>query len=142
MIKNLIIAIIALAIIVLGGVKLLTNNDVSGTGGTTNFDTLALTGLQLGTSGSSMTQIIKGTCDLVGGTVAATSTAFGSCAVTGVVDGDLVFASLATSSASAAIAGARASSTSGFITVKVLNLSGASRDITAFGSSTAYFIVR
>jgi len=141
MIKNIILAV--LAIVVLGfGVAKLTDNNASLAGGTTNFDTLALTGLQLGSSGTSLAQIVKGTCNLVGGTIAATSTGVADCAVTGVVDGDLVFASLATSSAQAAIAGARASSTSGFITVKVMNLSGVSKDITAFGTSTAYLIVR
>lgn len=139
MIKNIIIAILVLIGIGLSFSKV--GNEITA-GGTTNFDTLALTGLQLGTSGTSLSQIVKGTCNLVGGTVAATSTAFADCAVTGVVDGDLVFATFATSTPGATIVGARASSTSGFITVKVLNLSGASRDITAFGTSTAYVVIR
>lgn len=95
-----------------------------------------------GSSGSPLTQIIKGTCNLVGGTVAATSSAPADCAVTGVVDGDLVFAQLATSTAGGAITGARASTTAGYITVRLMNLAGAAKDTTYFGTSTEYWIVR
>lgn len=94
------------------------------------------------TSATAFTFIKKGTCNLVGGTIAATSTGFAACAVTGALAGDLVFATFATSSPGAAIVGAQASSTAGYITLKILNLSGASRDTTAFGTGTAYLIVR
>lgn len=97
---------------------------------------------RLGASGSSLTQVIKGTCDLVGGTIAATSSASADCAVTGVKDGDLVFATLATSTAGGVITGARASSTDGYITVRLLNLAGGSKHTTFFGTSTAFVIIR
>lgn len=57
MIKNIILAI--LVIVVLGlGVAKLSDNSASLAGGTTNFDTLALTGLQVGTSGTSTAYVI------------------------------------------------------------------------------------
>lgn len=96
----------------------------------------------IGSSGSALTKAIKGTCNLTGGTIAATSSAVANCAVTGVVDGDLVFATLATSTNNGVIIGARASTTAGFITVRLLNLSGAASSVSALGSSTAYWIVR
>ena len=113
-------------------------------GGVTNFDGVAVgsDGLQLGTTGTVLTKVIRGTCNLTGGTVTATTTGGGSCAVTGVVAGDLVFVSFASTSASAAVAYATASSTAGNISVGVLNLSGASRDMTAYGTNSAYRIVR
>lgn len=123
-------------------------NSSEAVGGTSNTNSdLKITppgSLSVGTTSSAtaFTFIKKGTCNLVGGTIAATSTGFADCAVTGALAGDLVFATFATSSPGATIVGARASSTAGFITVKILNLSGASAHTTAFGTSTAYLIVR
>lgn len=99
-------------------------------------------GLVVGQAGTSIAQVITGTCNLVGGAISATSSAPADCAVTGVRSGDLVFATLATSTAGAVLTGARASSTSGYITVRLLNLTGAASSVSALGSSTAYFIVR
>lgn len=151
--KDILIWAIAVLALVLSIVGLVGEKQSASTilGGVTNYDTVSATGLKVGVgcadgntscAGSSITSIIKGTCDLVGGTIAATTTGYADCAVTGVLPGDLVFASFATTTPAASIIAARASSTSGFITLKVLNLSGLSNHITAFGTSTEYYVVR
>lgn len=103
--------------------------------------TSTVNALTLGSSGTALAQIVKGTCNLVGGSIAATSSAPADCAVTGVKSGDIVLATLATST-NGVITGARASSTDGYITVRVFNLTGAASSVSALGSSTAYFILR
>lgn len=113
------------------------NSGIEVTGATSTMNIL-----QLGSSGTALQQVITGTCNLVGGTIAATSSSAATCAVTGVQSGDLVFATLATSTAGAVLTGARASTTSGYITVRLLNLTGGASSVSALGSSTAYFIVR
>lgn len=118
-----------LALIVSGFIFL---NQSGATGGTTNFDTVELgEGLKVGSSGSTVTQLLKGTCNLIGAaSIAATSTGVMDCAVTGVVVGDTVFVRSATTTSATGgmwgwdIAGANASSTSGFITVKLRNMTG------------------
>ncbi len=96
----------------------------------------------VGTSGSNVSFVKATTCDLVGGAVLATTSVAADCAVTGVVAGDLVFTNLATSSALAYIYGARASSTAGYITVKLFNMTGGTSDVSKFGSSTAVLVFR
>lgn len=150
--QNIFIGVVAVIALLLSLVGLASSSEQPvSLGGTTNYDTVSVTGLKVGVgcadsntscAGSSVTSIIKGTCNLVGGTIAATSSAVADCAVTGVLDGDLVFATLATSTANAVIDGARASSTSGFITVRLHNLTGAASSVSALGSSTAYFVIR
>lgn len=87
-----------------------------------------------------------GTCSLIAPsfTVTASSTVAMDCAVTGVVSGDIVFAQFATSSAQFLgwwIDGASASSTSGYITVRVTNGLGVAAVLPAsLASSTQYFI--
>lgn len=120
--------------------------------GTSNQTTISSSGVvTVGASGSAVTQLIKGTCNLTGMDVsqAASSTASYDCAVTGVVSGDLVLGSLGTTSQNTSvlnwgIAGVKASTTDGYITFRITNFSGAAAapSITAVGSSTQYVIIR
>ncbi len=115
--------------------------------------------LKVGSSGTTLTQIIKGTCtsfngaglNSIDGSQPATSTRPYDCAVTGVVAGDVVIAQFATSTASQAngnipwqITGAKASTTAGFITVLIFNPLGTAvvPSSIGIGSSTAYIIIR
>jgi hypothetical protein len=102
----------------------------------------------------SITQLIAGSCNLISADSAqlATTTASYDCAVTGVRSGDKVIASMSTSTnASAnfltsgwAIRSAHASTTNGYITIDVMNLTGKSTILssTAVGSSTNYIIFK
>lgn len=126
-------------------------------GSTTCFTTVGiLTSLQvdgttqIGSSGTALSQLQKGTCTLIGATsgiVASTSIAV-DCAVSGVVTGDTVFAQFATSSPSTGgfgwlVTRASASTTSGFITLNITNGTGATANLPAsLGSSTKYLILR
>ncbi len=125
------------------------NSTVTNSAAVTNTSTF-----KLGSNGTTLTQIIKGTCNPLGMDVAqAASTTVGyDCAVTGVVSGDVVVANFASSSPTSGlgslndfqIKGVQASSTSGFITLKVANLTGISRtpSATNFASGTEYMIMR
>ncbi len=107
-------------------------------------------GITVGTGGTAMTRIYKGTCNLTGmdGTQSATTTKAYPCAVTGVVSTDTVFVTLATSTAQFAngwiLVGAKASTTAGNIDVVISNLTGTDRvpSVTGVGSSTQYLIIR
>lgn len=112
------------------------NDGIVVSGATSTFSSL-----KLGTNGSSGTFSKWGTCNLVGGAIAATSSASADCAVTGVLAGDIVIATLSTSSIGV-ITGAAASTTSGFITVRVFNLTGAASSVSALGTSTSYRVTR
>ncbi len=105
--------------------------------------------LKIGSSGSSVSQIINTTCDIPGNaSVAATSTKNFDCAISGVQSGDKVYVTEQASSTLATqyvIKGATASTTNGFVTFSVLNLTGAAAVPSAtpgFGSSTQVLIVR
>ena len=98
--------------------------------------------------GTSLTYLKKGTCNLIGTpTIVATSTQAMDCSVSGVVVGDTVFVQLATTTPSTfqgwRIMGANASSTSGYLTVKLSNQTGADAvpPITVT-SSVQYLILR
>lgn len=130
-----------------GGLRL-----VADAGGDFESDVAALfsSTLSLGTNGTTLSQLQKGTCSVIGATsgiVASTSIAL-DCAVTGVVTGDTVFAQFATSTPSATgmgwlITRASASTTSGFITLSVTNGTGGTANLSAsLGSSTKYLILR
>lgn len=103
---------------------------------------------QLG-SGSSFSLIKSGTCSiLANASVTASTTSNFDCAFTGVQSGDNVQAQLSASSTLASqfvIKGVTASTTSGWITFSLLNLTGTSAVPAAtngFGSSTAVVIFR
>lgn len=106
--------------------------------------------VQLGDNGTPIAELIVGTCNLTGmdaSHTATTSKAY-DCAVTGVVAGDVVFVGQATTTPTTNYGwrtlGANASSTSGYITVHVMNLTGgdAVPSATSVGSSTPYLILR
>lgn len=91
-----------------------------------------------------ITRMLKGTCNLTGGIIAATSSANTFCAVTGVNPGDSVFVSLATTtlfSGSGIVAGAEASSTPNYITVKLFNMTGAATTTATIGTGVNYFVI-
>lgn len=105
---------------------------------------------QAGASGSSITQLLKGNCALIGtdASQVGTSTAAYDCAVTGVVSGDTVIAQLATTTSfiaarNWAITGAKASTTAGYITVMLTNLGQTSvPSVIGVGSTTSYIVIR
>ncbi|MEK7213660.1 MAG: hypothetical protein AAB637_00885 [Patescibacteria group bacterium] len=140
------------------------NLTVTGTVGVTGVTTLvnaSTTRVSIGSSGTTVTQLIKGFCTSWNGTglnsmdgnhTASTTEAY-DCAVTGVVSGDMVMAQLSTSTPFVAgsnnlagdwaIVGAKASTTAGYITILLWNGGATSvPSSTGIGSSTAYLIIR
>lgn len=110
---------------------------------------LQLTDANLGTRGTILKMIKTGTCTLITyGTISATSTGSVDCAITGVRPGDLVDLNLAASTTLAsqyAVKSSQASSTAGYATAQLINLTGAAANPAAtngFGSSTVYKIWR
>lgn len=119
-------------------------------------------GVKVGTSGTTVTRINTGTCYIkaYATTIAATSTASVDCqataavsasgisALTGVTSGDVVSVNLATSTAGTTfggliLAGASASTTDGYITLRLTNLTGTTYTwpVTGTASGTATYIV-
>ncbi len=96
---------------------------------------------QIGASGTAFNQVLEGKSSLIASsfTVGATTTVSMDIAVTGALTGDTVFASFATTSAVGgwAIVGASASTTAGFDTLRVMNLTGASNVIPASIASSS-----
>lgn len=150
--------VLALVLSVLGLVG--GHQSAPGLGGVTNYDSVTIApttyteGLKIGTSTPTLVNnLIKGTCNLLGmdTSQAATSTASYDCAVTGVVPGDTVIATLGTTtqntiqgSAIWSLQSAKASTTAGYVTFRVTNLTGAAvvPSTTSIGSSTQYLILR
>lgn len=101
----------------------------------------------LGTNPTNLSKLLMGTCSLISGAynIAASSTVAMDCAITGVVSTDGVFAQFATSTNAVqgwSVAGASASSTAGYITLSVVNGTGAAAIIPAsVASSTKYIIL-
>lgn len=130
--KNNAVAVIALLVAIIG-CYVPVQAIVHDAGGVTNYDEVDATAIKIGgSSGSRIGPVIAGNGALIASvyTVSATSSAAMDIAVTGVVAGDTVFAQFGTTTPSAAgvgwvINGAAASTTSGFITVNVGNLTGA-----------------
>lgn len=105
--------------------------------------------LTIGVTGTPLADVKAGTCSLIASsyTVAASSTVPMDCAIANVVSTDVPFAQFATSSTATfggwSIRGASASTTAGFITISVVNGTGASGVIPAsIASSTKYFVMR
>lgn len=148
-----VVAVIAIIALFVGiGSQSLPSYELAGM---SNVDGLTITpvdtgdGLVVGSTGSTITKIITGTGSLIGPnytSLAASSSIPFDIAVTGVVSTDKVFAQFATSSAVGAgwlITGASASTTSGYITLGVVNNTGAAATIPAsVASTTKYFIIR
>lgn len=142
MIKNIIIGVLIL--IAVGVYGFSKNTDLTARG-TTNFDTVGLTGLSVGSNGTIFTQIISGSMSCTGASTVGTGTiANYDCAVSNVVSGDKIFATLSTStSAHITIAAAYASSTSGYVRLVLANSSTTAPIApTAATSSVQYLIVR
>lgn len=115
-------------------------------GGVTNYDEIDVTAIKVGgTNGSRVGPIIVGTAAIIGAsTVTATTSAAFDIAITGIVPGDIVQAQLATSTTSTFagwhIQTTVASSTAGFATLTLTNLTGANANpsVTGIASSTSY----
>lgn len=150
-----VIGLVALVALVIGSVALVGDQSAStSTLGASTPGTRFPHGITIGLPSNSPTNIgdIKvGTCNLLGmdASQAASSTASYDCAVTGVVSGDLVFAALSTTTSNTsvlnwAVTASKASTTAGFITLRVSNFSGAAvaPSISAVGSSTQYIVVK
>lgn len=125
-----------------------SNLTVGGTTSLTGLVTFGSGGVKVGSSGTTVTQMLTGSGPLIySDNVVASSTnrAF-DIAVTGVTVNDNVFVQLATTTAGNIgwiLTGASASSTSGFITLRIANATGASAALpTNISSSTNYLIVR
>jgi hypothetical protein len=157
MTQNIIRALVALGAVValgLGGFLIVQNGQNLGGAAyealTKQFGNGSQGGIIVG-NGTQLLQVLKGTCNLVGADVsqAATTSAPYDCAVSGVQSGDLVIAQLGTTTQNASslrwnIEAAVASSTSGYITLRLSNGTGASAkpSVTSVGSSTQYVIIR
>lgn len=155
--KSIWVALIAVAIIAVGAMFMALNHSGSDTpaqtaqtvGGITtgtNFKYGISVGsvATLGINPTNFSKFLASTCSLIASsfTVAASTTVPMDCAVTGVVSGDNVLSGFATSTAAGngwTITGVSASSTSGFLTFRVTNNTGASNVIPAsLASSTPY----
>lgn len=155
MIKKYIIPVIAILALILAigsWVSGKTNSSVVSLKGVSNLDTLSVTGLKVGSgcadafgscTANTITQLSTGICyiDPYASTIAATSTvsvdcqgtlaadANGSSALSGIVNGDAVVATLSTTTAGSTVAGLRiigasASTTAGHIELKIANQTG------------------
>ena len=130
------------------GIKVGTSDQfqVSETGAVTSTGTL-----KIGSNGSTISEIQATSCDLIGtnGSQAASTTKPYDCAITGIASGDVAFAQLATSTAIGsgslgwAIVASKASTTAGYVTVLLANLTGAAAvpSATSVGSSTSVFYI-
>lgn len=154
--KSLTVALIAVAIIAVIGVFTPLKTTIQNAfGGVTSYDEVDATALKIGgANGSRVGPIIalngltSSTCAMTGtgGTFAASTTLAFSCPVTGVVAGDVVFASAAsttnTGSGGWIIKGAVASSTAGSIEVYMVNFTGGTAAVPlAIASSTNLIIL-
>lgn len=105
--------------------------------------------LKVTDAGTQIDNLLVGTCNMVGMDVTqtATTTSAYDCAVTGVVAGDIVLANFPTTTPSTNLGwhllGVNASSTAGYITFLVQNLTGADAvpSASAVGSSTPYMVI-
>lgn len=166
--KKLIIGVIVAAIVIVAGLALYSKTHSGKFGavtGESNLNTLGVTGLKVGANCGdsfsssaangcqSTTHLIAKTCNLIGtdsSQTASTTKAY-DCAITGVTSSDNIIALLATSSPVGGvssgtigwnIAAADASTTAGFVTVLLSNLTGANAVPSAngIGSSTSVLI--
>ena len=134
------------------------NTSIVGTLGVTGLSTLT-GGAKVGASGSTLNQIVKGTCSLYSGsgitTIAATSTLNLDCQanggvgvaspITGIASGDTVFIQTPTSFPAGVftglrVLGATASSTTGYIQVALYNGTGATYTLTSAATSSLQYL--
>lgn len=142
------VGILIAIVIATGSLSLILHSSTANFGGVTNYDEVDATAIKIGgTNGTRVGPIISKTCSLAANTftIAATSTALFDCAVTGVVSGDNVFVQSATTTgafgAGWLVAGAIASSTSGFVSVSIYNGTGASAVVPAGIASSTRVLV-
>lgn len=106
--------------------------------------------IRIGANGTDVSQLQKGTCSLImpSFSLVASTSVTADCAITGVTSTDVVFAQFATTTANTngpgwLVVGANASTTAGFITLSISNLTGATAIIPAsVASTTKYLILR
>ncbi len=147
------IAMVALILSVAGLVG--GNQSVQlGAEGDSNFTNLVTSGavtvgstLTVGSSGSALSKVVTGTCNLAAygsDALVAFTPEVAYCAATGVVSGDKVFVEMAstTNIAPVLILSSLASSTSGYIDVNLYLSTTTASSITAVGTSTRFLIVR
>lgn len=147
--KGLWVALIAVAIIAVASlcIVLTKGSSAPSFGGVTNYDEVDTTALKVGgTNGSRVGLLSTGFCSLIAPsfTFAASSSVAVDCAVSGVVTGDIVEAWFATSSSNGAgwlVTQSSASTTAGFITLRIVNNTGTSAVIPASLASSTPFIV-
>lgn len=150
--KSLITPLVVSIIVCIVLISLTSGKEVKTTLGST-IETIRVTfgsGIKVGGSGTNITQIIAGTCNLLNmnSTQAATTTASYDCIAPGVKSGDIIESSLGTTSPNISnlnwIGYATASSTSGYLTWRITNLTGASAipSVRGVGSSTQYTAFR
>lgn len=156
--KETIIGIIAGIALILSIVGLVGGNHQTapGLGGTTNYDTISVNGFKLGTgcndsfstscTGTSLSQILTGTvtCATGASNITALASSTYDCAISNVLAGDKVFASLPTSTPnSIMLVGATASTTvSGIMELVLANISTSTRPVAGATSSVQYLIIR
>lgn len=104
-------------------------------------------GIVVGQTGSYISKVIQGTCNLTGigsDTISGANYRKANCSAPGVVSGDKVQIALPYVSGSMVVlVGATASTTSGNITVQLYNASSTvASQVTAVGTSTLYFVTR
>lgn len=152
--KQNIIAGVAILALLLAGLGLVGGQSGLSLGGVTNYDEVDATAIKIGTSGNRVGQVLSSTCSLIGADVSqgATTTKAYDCAITGIVSGDTTLAQFASStpftngtlgsigSLGWVITSSKASTTAGFMTVLVANLTGQSAILSAtnIASTTSY----
>lgn len=156
--KNYFISGVALLVAILAlfvGLTMHASNPTAKFGGVTNYDSLQVKTLQVGTTGTIIGNVVTGTCNLLPAatTIAASSTATVDCqasatgqpavALTGVTAGDAVQLQYGTTTSTLytglRIVGANASSTPGYITALIFNGTGATYTWATNGTSTLIY---
>lgn len=157
MLKNIITAGVTALVVALVVVVLVGGNQSVHLGGVTNYDTLSITGLTLGTQSTTtaaspvQTKMYGTSCTLIGTDIShtASTTKPYDCAITGVTSSDKVMAIYASTTPIGAgntlgwtVMGAKASTTAGYVTILLGNFTGASAapSVTSVGSTTPVFI--
>lgn len=137
------------------GAYVFTHGPTKSYGGVTNYDSLQVKTLQVGTNGTIIGSVVTGTCSLLPAatTIAASSTVAVDCQgsvtgqpavpLTGVNAGDAVQLGFGTTSPTTytglQIRGASASSTSGYITVNIFNGTGTTYTWGSTGTSSLIY---
>lgn len=152
--NKIILTLCGLAVGALFGGYFFAGGTLPSAGGTSNYDTLGVTALQVGSgcndglgtcTGTTINNINLGNCVIAASanTISASSSAGVECAATGVTEGDSVVVTVATTSALSlysglTITGISASSTSGYITLKLFNGTGGTFTWSTIASTTGF----